>query len=63
MLIKVLRADTLDGRRWFFHESNFADVCADEEAIEAFDQTFAKKEKCWQASQEEFYIMSHSTIN
>ncbi len=62
LLVKELTEGALDGRRWYFHESTFGEVCADEEAVAAFDATFPPKEKRWQPSQEEFYIHSHSVI-
>ena len=63
LMVKELKAGVLDGRRWYFCESSFGEVCADEEAAAAFDAAFPPKEKCWQPSQEEFYIHSHSCIN
>lgn len=63
MLVKELTEGVLDGRRWYFHESTFGEVCADEDAVAAFDATFPVKRKCWQPSQEEFYIHSHSVIS
>lgn len=63
LMVKELQDGVLDGRRWYFHESNFGEVCADEDAIAAFDATFPPKEKCWKPCQEEFYIHSHSVID
>lgn len=63
LLVKELQDGVLDGRRWYFHESSFGEACADEAAVAAFDATFPHKEKCWQPSQEEFYIHSHSSID
>ena len=63
LLVKELKDGVLDGRRWYFHESSFGDACADEEAVAAFDAAFPPKEKRWQPSQEEFYIMSHSFVD
>ena len=62
LMVKELKKDALDGRRWYFHESSFGEACTDEDAVAAFDATFQHKEKCWQPSQEEFYIHSHSII-
>jgi hypothetical protein len=42
--------------------STAADCCENTAAVEAFDSTFAKKEKKWMPSQEEFYIYSHSSV-
>lgn len=63
LLVKELQDGVLDSRRWYFHESSFGEACADEDAVAAFDATFPPKEKCWQPSQEEFYIHSHSSID
>ncbi len=62
MLVKELTEGVLDGRRRYFRESTFGEVCADKDAVAAFDATFPFKEKCWQPSQEEFYIHSRSVI-
>ena len=62
LLVKVLRDDALDGRKWFYHPSDADKPCDDTEAVEAFDALFQPKVKGWQPSQEEFYIHSHSSI-
>lgn len=62
LLVKELVPGALDGRTWYFHESSVGELCADAEAAAAFDATFPPKEKRWQPSQEEFYILSHATI-
>lgn len=62
LLVKVLKEDALDGRRWFYHQNNADEPCADEKAVESFDSLFPPKVKAWQPSQEEFYIHSHSSI-
>lgn len=63
LLVKELTKGALDGRRWIFHESTlFGEASADEAAVMAFDAEFPPKERCWQPSQEEFYIHSHSVI-
>lgn len=63
LLVKELTEGALDGRRWIFHESTlFGEASADEAAVMAFDAEFPPKERCWQPSQEEFYIHSHSVI-
>ena len=62
MLVKLLKEDALDGRRWNFHESNFAEVNDKDEAFKVYDETFTHKEKCFKVSQEEFYILSQSII-
>ena len=63
LLVKVLKEDALDGRKWFYHPSDVDAPCDDEKAVEEFDKLFPPKEKGWQPSQEEFYIHSHSSIN
>ncbi len=60
MLVKELQAGALDGHRWVYHESPAMEV--DENAARAYDETLEKMEKKWLPSQEEFYILSHSTI-
>ncbi len=62
LLVKVLKEDALDGRKWFYHQCDADKCCEDEEAVECFDAEFPPKEKAWQPSQEEFYIHSHSSI-
>ena len=63
LLVKVLREDALDGRKWFYCPSDVDAPCDDEEAVEQFDAQFPPKVKGWQPSQQEFYIHSHSVIN
>lgn len=60
MLVKELKPDVLDGRKWNYVESPAYDI--DPEEAEKFDKTFAFKEKKYQETQEEFYIYSHSRI-
>ena len=60
MLVKELKPDVLDGRKWFYHDSPVMKI--DEEDAERFDAGLEKMEKKIQPSQEEFYIHSHSTI-
>ena len=60
MLVKELKPDVLDGRKWFYHDSPVMKI--DEEDAERFDAGLEKMEKKVQPSQEEFYIHSHSTI-
>lgn len=62
LLVKELTDGVLDGRKWYFCESDIGEVCADSAAVSAFDATFPPKEKAWRPSQEEFYINSHSSI-
>lgn len=60
MLVKELKPGTLDGRRWFYHESPAYNI--DSDKARKFDEMFPSKEKKFQPSQEEFYIHSHSVI-
>lgn len=63
LLVKVLKDNALDGRKWFYYPNNADEPCNDDEAVAEFDKLFAPKEKHWQPSQEEFYIHSHSVIS
>ena len=60
MLVKELKERCLDGRKWYYVESNAYNI--DEKAAEQFDLDFEKMEKKFRPSQEEFYIHSHSKI-
>lgn len=60
MLVKELKANVFDGRKWVYHDSPVYEI-SEEDAAE-FDQTFEPKEKGYRASQEEFYIYSHSSV-
>ena len=60
MLVKELKPFETDGRIWNYYESPAFEI--DEKAAEAYDQLFAPKVKAYQASQEEFYIYSRSSI-
>ena len=62
LLIKELSEGALDGRKWYFKGSDAEKCVGDDEKFEAFDAQFPPKEKCWQPSQEEFYIHSHSKL-
>ena len=63
LLVKVLKEDALDGRKWYYYPSDVDKPCDDEKAVEEFDAQFPPKIKAWQPSQEEFYIHSHSVID
>lgn len=63
LLVKVLKEDALDGRKWYYYPSDVDKPCDDEKAVEKFDAQFPPKIKAWQPSQEEFYIHSHSVID
>lgn len=62
LLVCELTPGVLDGRRYYYRES---DVCALllPEKIAEFDRTFPAKTPGWQPSQEKFYIYSHSQIH
>ncbi|HRY12557.1 MAG TPA: N-acetyltransferase [Syntrophomonadaceae bacterium] len=60
MIVKELKPDVLDGRKWIYYQSPVFEI--DEQEAERFDEGLAKLEKKYQPSQEEFYIHSHSII-
>ena len=60
MMVKELKPDVLDGRKWVYHDSPVMNI--DEEAAARFDDGLEKMEKKVQPSQEVFYIHSHSVI-
>lgn len=60
MLVKELRPGALDGRTWYYRDSPV--MAVKEEDAMAFDDGMEKKERRYQASQEEFYIMSHAFV-
>ena len=61
MLVKELVEGCLDGRKWYYIESDVYQTM-NEKAAEQFDSGFEKMDKKFQPSQEEFYIHSHSKI-
>ena len=61
MMVKELRPDVLDGRKWVYRQSAVFDDL-DEAAAERYDQTLEPMEKKFQPSQEEFYISVHSIV-
>jgi len=60
MMVKELKPDILDGRKWIYYQSPVFDI--DEQEAERFDEGLKSLEKKYQPSQEEFYIHSHSII-
>lgn len=60
MMVKELRPNALDGRKWVYYDSPVMQI--DEEEAQNFDGGFEKMEKKYLASQEEFYILSHAVI-
>ena len=60
MMVKELKPNALDGRKWVYHDSPVMDI--DLEEAQRFDEGLEKMEKQYQPSQEEFYIHSHSVV-
>ena len=61
MLAKELLDGALSGHEWTYFQSPVMDI--DSGAAEAFDASLPAKEKRWMPSQEEFWIMSRSTLD
>jgi len=60
MMVKELKPDVLDGRKWVYYQSPVFEI--DEQEAGRFDENLESLEKKYQPSQEEFYIHSHSII-
>ena len=60
MLGKELKEGALGGRRWVYRDSPVMGV--DEGEARRYDDTLEPMAKEFRPSQEEFYIMSHSTV-
>lgn len=60
MMVKELKEGVLDGRKWVYHDSPVMQI--DEKEAGRFDDSLEPMERKYQASQEEFYIHSHSAI-
>ena len=60
MMVKELKPNVLDGRKWVYHQSPVFEI--DEQEAVRFDEDLESLEKKYQPSQEEFYIHSHSII-
>jgi len=60
MMVKELKPDVLDGRKWVYYDSPVMKI--DEQEALRFDEGLESLEKKFQPSQEEFYIHSHSII-
>ena len=60
MMVKELKPETLDGRKWVYYDSPVMQI--DEQEAVRFDERLEKMEKKFQPSQEEFYIHSHASI-
>lgn len=60
MLVKELREGALDGRNWVYRDSPVMSI--DKEEARRYDDTLEPMAKEYRPSQEEFYIMSHSSV-
>ena len=60
MMVKELKQDALDGRKWVYRQSPVYEI--DEKEVQRYDDGLEKMEKKYQPSQEEFYIHSHSVM-
>lgn len=60
MLVKELREGALDSRKWVYRNSPAMNI--DAEAARRYDDTLEPMAKEYRPSQEEFYIMSHSSV-
>ena len=60
MMVKELKPDSLDGRKWTYYDSPVMQI--DEEEEQRFDEGLEKMENKYQFSQEEFYILSNSFV-
>lgn len=60
MMVKELKPDVLDGRKWVYYQSPVFEI--DEQEAGRFDEGLESLEKKYQPSQEEFFIHSHSII-
>lgn len=60
MMVKELREGALDGRRWVYRDSPVMSV--DEASARRYDDGLEPMAKEYRPSQEEFYIMSHSSV-
>ncbi len=60
MMVKELKPDVLDGRKWVYYQSSVFEI--DEQEAGRFDESLECLKKKYRPSQEEFYIYSHSII-
>ena len=60
MLVKELKPNALDGRKWAYYQSPVYEI--DKEEAVRFDEGLERMEKKHLPSQEEFYILSNSII-
>jgi hypothetical protein len=61
MMVKELKERALDGRKQFYYDSPVMQI--DEKEAEKYDDSLEKTEKRFMPSQEEFYILSNSTLS
>lgn len=61
MMVKELKPFLVDDKKWTYFDSPVMQF--DMEKAQEYDDTLEKMEKKYQTSQEEFYILSQSTIN
>ena len=61
MMVKELNPGVLEGGKWSYSDSPVMAISEEEAA--RYDDTLEKMEKKWLPSQEEFYILSHSTVS
>lgn len=61
MLVKELVPGSLGGKRWTYYDNPV--MAVDEAAARRYDDSLEPMEKKWLPSQEEFYILSHSSLN
>lgn len=60
MMVKELKPDTLDGRKWIYYESPVMNI--NENDAKKYDDSLEKMEKFHTSTQEEFYILSNSIL-
>lgn len=60
MLVKELRPNALDGRRWYYRDSPVMTVSPED--AKNYDDALPPKERKHTPEQETFYIMSHSFV-
>lgn len=60
LLVKELKVNFFDGRKYYFYESSAYKISQKE--AEAFDAGFEYRKKEFQPSQEEFFIHSHAIM-
>lgn len=60
MMVKELQPHVLDGKKWIYYESPAFQI--DEQEAQRFDDSLDKLEKKQLPCQEEFFILSNSTI-